>query len=85
MTRYLHTINGVANVSFAGAWMGFGFHEDGFVSGAHAARIITQGRAAVPPLDLVGDSEPARSDRAGFWRHALRVAVLGTQQFLNGW
>ncbi|KZZ94251.1 amine oxidase [Moelleriella libera RCEF 2490] len=85
MTRYLHTINGVANVSFAGAWMGFGFHEDGFVSGAHAARIITQGRAAVPPLDLVGNSEPARSDRAGLWRNALKVVVLGTQQFLNGW
>ncbi len=37
-SRRLHLINGVSNVSFAGAWMGYGFHEDGFTAGLHAAR-----------------------------------------------
>ena len=36
----LHLINGVASVSFAGAWMGHGFHEDGFTAGLHAAQNI---------------------------------------------
>ena len=39
-SRSLHTINGATNVSFAGAWMGYGFHEDGFVAGLHAAENI---------------------------------------------
>ena len=39
-SRHLHLINGVANVSFAGAWMGHGFHEDGFAAGLHAAQNI---------------------------------------------
>ena len=37
-SRRLDLINGVSNVSFAGAWMGYGFHEDGFTAGLHAAR-----------------------------------------------
>ena len=39
-SRRLHTINGATNVSFAGAWMGYGFHEDGFVAGLHVAENI---------------------------------------------
>lgn len=38
--KRLHMINGVGNVSFAGAWMGHGFHEDGFAAGLQAARNI---------------------------------------------
>ncbi|MCJ1440003.1 MAG: hypothetical protein MMC23_000485 [Stictis urceolatum] len=33
----LTEINGVNGVSFAGAWMGYGFHEDGFKAGMAAA------------------------------------------------
>lgn len=39
-SKRLHMINGVGNVSFAGAWMGYGFHEDGFAAGLQAARNI---------------------------------------------
>ena len=44
----LHLINGVANVSFAGAWMGYGFHEDGFTAGLHAAQNILEPAARCP-------------------------------------
>ena len=39
-SEYLHLINGVKSLSFAGAWMGYGFHEDGFRSGLDAAKLI---------------------------------------------
>ena len=39
VSRHLHLINGVKILSFAGAWMGHGFHEDGFRSGLQAAEI----------------------------------------------
>ena len=41
-SKSLHAINGVASVSFAGAWMGYGFHEDGFAAGLEAAGSILQ-------------------------------------------
>lgn len=43
MAKYLHEINGVTGISFAGAWMGFGFHEDGFAAGVRAAGLATAG------------------------------------------
>lgn len=43
MVAYLPTINGVAGISFAGAWMGSGFHEDGFAAGVRAACLATAG------------------------------------------
>lgn len=41
-SKSLHAINGVTSVSFAGAWMGYGFHEDGFAAGLDAAGRILQ-------------------------------------------
>ena len=34
------TIQGRQRVWFAGAWTGFGFHEDGLVSGLHVAEAL---------------------------------------------
>lgn len=36
----LHLLDGRSRVAFAGAWQGFGFHEDGLASGARAAALL---------------------------------------------
>ena len=38
----LPSIQGQRNTWFAGAWTGYGFHEDGHTSGLHVARAIAQ-------------------------------------------
>jgi len=36
----LHEIQGVQRIWFCGAWTGYGFHEDGLVSGLNVARML---------------------------------------------
>lgn len=38
----LHNIQGLDRVWFAGAWCGYGFHEDGFQAGLRVARQLSQ-------------------------------------------
>ncbi len=83
MARHLHLINGVAKIGFAGAWMGFGFHEDGFVAGVHAARTAIDGWDRVPPLDLTVYMKNERMHRTGFVNRVLRLGVLIVQQTLQ--
>ncbi len=42
--RRRHEIQGVRGISFAGAYWGYGFHEDGVQSGFEVARSIANGR-----------------------------------------
>ncbi|RYP08961.1 hypothetical protein DL764_001572 [Monosporascus ibericus] len=83
MARNLHLINGVSNIGFAGAWMGFGFHEDGFKAGVHAARTFVDGWHKTPPLDLTADTMGCRVTRLGFAKIGLRMGVLVVQQLLD--
>ncbi|KAM4065026.1 flavin containing amine oxidoreductase [Hirsutella rhossiliensis] len=81
MTRHLDKINGVSGLAFAGAWMGYGFHEDGFVAGVHAARLITHGRDKTRPLDLMQDGMDNLLPKGGTTRILLRLGV-GLVQWL---
>lgn len=56
MAAHLHKVNGVAGISFAGAWMGSGFHEDGFTAGVRAACLAIEGGE-----DLCGRGNDART------------------------
>lgn len=76
MTRRIHSINGIAGISFAGAWMGFGFHEDGFAAGVHAARICMDGRDKCPPLNLIPDDTNRHLTRFGLIQWFLRLGAL---------
>lgn len=38
----MHRIQGKRGISFAGAWLKYGFHEDGFTSGMRAAAALLQ-------------------------------------------
>ena len=40
--RHLHNLQGQQHTWYAGAWMGYGFHEDGFKAGRSAANGILQ-------------------------------------------
>jgi predicted NAD/FAD-binding protein len=40
--RRVNSLQGVQHTWFAGAWMGYGFHEDGFKAGRAAAKGIWQ-------------------------------------------
>ena len=84
-SKRLHEINGVANISFAGAWMGFGFHEDGFVAGSHAARQIVEPKQPadntsyhIHPLELIKTDQWV--PRCGFIDKINR-AVIGSVQY----
>ena len=76
----LHLINGVASVSFAGAWMGHGFHEDGFAAGLHAARKILK-PAERCPCNLLYEIEteeqaPGLHHRDRLLRGGVRLVQL---------
>ena len=76
----LHLINGVASVSFAGAWMGHGFHEDGFAAGLHAAQNILK-PAERRPRSLLYEIEteeqaPGSHLRDRLFRGGVRLVQL---------
>ena len=55
-----------AGLVFAGAWLGNGFHEDGFESGLRAALALALGAAPRPPTGLPGALRHRREEfRAG--------------------
>ena len=80
-SRRLHEINGVWGISFAGAWMGYGFHEDGFSAGSHAAEMLICGRDKVGPLDIVDTLETCKP-RIVLRDALVRAAIAMVQRML---
>ncbi|OTA91941.1 hypothetical protein M434DRAFT_75307 [Hypoxylon sp. CO27-5] len=83
MSRHLSKINGVDKISFAGAWMGFGFHEDGYAAGVHAARVIVLGHENMDALDLFYGTRHY-SVKPGFVRLVLRISFLVLRWITQG-
>lgn len=83
MSRHLHKINGVLNVSFAGAWMGYGFHEDGFAAGAHVAQTLIHGHDETAPLQLI-DAPVISSSTPNMTDTAARMMIAAIQRLLHG-
>ncbi|TIA88890.1 hypothetical protein E3P81_03277 [Wallemia ichthyophaga] len=48
----MNDIQGKDGLSFAGAWLKYGFHEDGFISGYNAVKTIN-GLTVAAPFDLI--------------------------------
>jgi predicted NAD/FAD-binding protein len=44
--RLLRRENGQRHTFYCGAWLGYGFHEDGVVSALEVARLLDESRAA---------------------------------------
>ncbi len=63
--RRLADIQGRRQVWFAGAWTGYGFHEDGLKSGLAVAHGIRSLAGHAPAGRLGGDAMPTRSISLG--------------------
>ena len=70
-------------MSFAGAWMGFGFHEDGFAAGSHVAKMLIEGREKTGTLNLMGRLDDMVHSEVGYWRHILKLGVLAVQTLIE--
>lgn len=76
-------INGVGNVSFAGAWMGYGFHEDGFAAGLQAARNLPQGTKVRSRHLSNGVGARDRIARLHMRDRICRVVIHGVQYLID--
>lgn len=79
----LHLINGVGNVSFAGAWMGHGFHEDGFAAGLQAARNIMNPTQRCSRGLLYGTETEEQARRLHLRDQVCRVALQLVQLLID--
>lgn len=82
--KRLHEINGVHSVSFAGAWQGYGFHEDGFTSGIMAANNILQ---KIGKQVAYMDATQIISDRQAWtlWDSLCRLVISGVQAVIDSY
>ena len=76
----LPAINGVQGVSFAGAWMGYGFHEDGFGTGMAAAERLGGGWRGEDRAFSRAERPISRPrTNSGLLNHALRAVICAIQ------
>ncbi|KAI0439791.1 FAD/NAD(P)-binding domain-containing protein [Xylaria telfairii] len=76
----LPKIQNKRGISYAGAWTGYGFHEDGFSSGLHVA--ISHLGARLPFEFVDSASTRGRQPELGIVDWLLRVIILVIQVFL---
>ncbi|WVW81400.1 hypothetical protein I302_103392 [Kwoniella bestiolae CBS 10118] len=78
--KELPSIQGVRGIYFAGAWTGYGFHEDGWRSGMEIARRAEFGLPSREVLYVDG-----RDVRLGMVERGLRVVVGIVEWSVRGW
>lgn len=84
----LDLLNEADNVSYAGAWMGYAFHEDGFSAGLAVAKKIRTGNYQNPSRFRYGeelkDSIPHLSLKIRLLRLAIATVQFGiaTMEYL---
>lgn len=80
----LAEINGVQGISFAGAWMGCGFHEDGVIAGFEAAnRLLPNAlNIRVQTIATVDDVRPGDAD-GGTSRSAPKASQWSIENYSN--
>lgn len=76
----LPKIQNKRGISYAGAWTGYGFHEDGFSSGLHVA--ISHLGARLPFEFVDSASTRGRQPELGILDWLLRIVILVIQVFL---
>ncbi|KAM3084616.1 Cytochrome c oxidase assembly protein cox11, mitochondrial, variant 2 [Clarireedia jacksonii] len=81
--KRMHLINGVSTVSFAGAWMGHGFHEDGCRAGMAAADDLLKnaeaGKYALLSDNAEVSQEESFKEKRSMKTAACRVMIRGIQ------
>ena len=78
--HHLHKINGTGAISFAGAWMGYGFHEDGFAAGVCVASMLIYGRENMAPIKF-GISPGRTNTGINVWGALMRALISIVQYF----
>lgn len=78
--KRLHLLKSGGNVSFAGAWMGYGFHEDGFVAGLQVAKEIIGG-----DRDPFADARTTEEEWRPTWTLYLVRGIVRVVQGLIAW
>ncbi|RAO66186.1 uncharacterized protein BHQ10_002198 [Talaromyces amestolkiae] len=78
-SRHLDLLNKSDNISFAGAWMGFAFHEDGFIAGLAVAKKIRTGVYENPTRFRFGEELKEAVPRLSLKIQLLRFAIATVQ------
>lgn len=78
--KLLRKIQNTRGISYTGAWTKYGFHEDGFSSGLHAAKEHLGARL---PFEFKDSTySRGRTPRLGLLDHLLRLIILVIQVFV---